>query len=61
MTQTIPIAKLWQRTSARGNTYFTGFLGQARVLLMENRERKDDKDATHVLLIAENKPQEPNR
>jgi hypothetical protein len=39
------------RTSASGSRYLTGRLSNARVLVMENRDRNDD--ASHVLLIAE--------
>jgi hypothetical protein len=46
-------AKLWRRTSAKGSDYLTGRLGGLKVLVMQNRDRRGDDDATHVLLFAE--------
>lgn len=59
MTDTRPnrppmvLTRLWERTSAKGNTYLTGRLGAARVLVMQNRDRQGDNDATHLLMVAE--------
>ncbi len=47
------LTRLWERTSAKGNRYLTGRLGNARVLVMENRDRQGPDDASHVLLLAE--------
>ena len=47
------LTRLWERTSAKGNTYLTGRLGAARVLVMTNRDRKDETDPTHVLMLAD--------
>lgn len=47
------LTHLWERTSARGQTYLAGWLGAARVLVMANRDRQGDDDATHVLMLAE--------
>ncbi len=47
------LTRLWERTSAKGNTYLTGRLGAARVLVMQNRERQGDNDASHVVMLAE--------
>ena len=57
----IPLTKLWQRTSAKGNVYFYGYLGTAKVLIVENRDRQSEKDASHILLVAENPPKEPKQ
>jgi hypothetical protein len=46
-------AKLWRRTSAKGVDYLAGRLGGVKVLVMENKDRRGDDDATHVLLFAE--------
>ena len=51
-------AKLWRRTSAKGTDYFAGRLGGVKVLVMENRPRHGDDDATHVLLFAEAPPRD---
>lgn len=47
------LTRLWERTSARGNAYLSGRLGSARVLVMPNRDRQGDDDASHVLMLAE--------
>ena len=51
-------AKLWRRTSGKGTEYFAGRLGGVKVLVMENRDRQGDDDATHVLLFAEARPRD---
>lgn len=49
----LTMARLWEKTSAKGNKYMTGRLGGVRVLVMENRDRKGDDDPTHLLMVAE--------
>lgn len=49
----ITLARLWKKTSAKGNEYFVGRLGGAKVLIMENRDRQGDDDPTHLLMLAE--------
>lgn len=44
---------LWERTSAKGNTYFVGRWGGVKVLILPNRDRENDDDPTHLLFIAE--------
>lgn len=67
MTDTRPnrppmmLTRLWERTSAKGNTYLTGRLGAARLLVMPNRERQGDDDATHLLMVAEITEREAGR
>jgi hypothetical protein len=48
-----PACRLWERTSERGNRYLVGRWGGVKVLVMPNRDRAGDDDATHVLLITE--------
>ena len=47
------LTRLWVKTSSKGNRYLTGRLGAMKILIMENRDRKGDDDATHVLMLAE--------
>ncbi len=47
------LTRLRKRTSAKGKTYLAGRLGAARVMVMANRDRQGDDDATHVLMLAE--------
>ncbi|MBL6457838.1 hypothetical protein JMJ55_21090 [Belnapia sp. T6] len=49
-------AKLWRRTSGKGTDYLAGRLGGVKVLVMENRDRQGDDDATHLLMFAEASP-----
>jgi hypothetical protein len=49
----IPAAKLWEKTSAKGNRYFVGRMGSLRVLVLENNRRESDADNTHTLMFAE--------
>jgi hypothetical protein len=46
-------APLWQKSSAKGGQYLTGRLGGMKVLVMENRDRKNDDDPSHHLFFAE--------
>jgi len=55
------LTRPWERTSAKGNTYLAGRLGAARVLVMANRDRQGDDDATHVLMLAEAGERETGR
>jgi hypothetical protein len=44
---------LWERTSAKGNTYLVGRWGGVKILVMPNRDRQGDNEPSHHLLIAE--------
>ena len=52
----IPLCRLWERTSAKGSVYLAGYLGQARVLVLKNRDRQSEADATHVVFLVESRP-----
>lgn len=49
----IKAAGLWRKVSAAGNEYLTGRLGGLRVLIMPNKDKATDADASHVMLIGE--------
>jgi hypothetical protein len=49
---------LWERTSAKGETYLAGRLGGLRVLVMRNRDHDKEGDPTHVLLFTEAAPKQ---
>lgn len=51
-------ARLFRKTSANGNTYFTGRLGGARVTLLKSRDVADDGGEIWSLMLAE-APQRP--
>ena len=50
----VPLARLWRRTSARGNEYFTGFLQDAKIVILEDGDHDPDdpKSSTHRLFIS---------
>jgi hypothetical protein len=47
----IPACRLWEKTSAAGNSYLLGRLGWLRVLVLQNRDRQGEDDASHVLVV----------
>jgi hypothetical protein len=48
----LPAAKLWAKTSGKGKRYLVGRWGGVKVLILENRDRQNENDPTHVLCIA---------
>lgn len=55
-------AKLWEKTSAAGNRYFTGRLGGVKILILDNRDRGGEDDPTHHLFFVDGaKPAEPTQ
>jgi hypothetical protein len=57
----VKLAELWERTSARGTRYFSGFLGDAQVLMFDAGEREHPTKAgetVHVwrLMVQERDP-----
>ena len=49
----VTAARLWEKTSAKGTTYLTGRMGNLRISILPNRDRKNDDDPTHVLIFGE--------
>lgn len=54
----VPVARLWARTSQKGNRYISGFLGDAKILILENRDHDPDdpKSHSHQLFITAKQP-----
>ena len=57
----VKLAELWERTSARGTRYFSGFMGDAQVLLFDAGERPHptrEGEVVHVwrLMVQERDP-----
>ena len=57
----VKLADLWQRKSAKGATYFSGFMGNAQVLLFKQGEkphptRPDETVIVWSLLVQERDP-----
>ncbi len=57
----VTAARLWEKTSAKGMTYLAGRMGNLRISILPNRDRKSDDDATHVLVFGEAQPREPRQ
>jgi hypothetical protein len=65
------LTKLYRKKSEKGNTYFTGRLGGARVVLLKSNDTADDGGEVWNLLASEapakrdqdaaQRPQEPER
>jgi hypothetical protein len=51
--QSFQAAKLYRRKSEKGNTYFTGRWGGARVTLFKSKEVADDGGEIWSLMLAE--------
>ncbi len=54
----IQIAAFWRRTSKNNRTYYQGKLGNGRLLLFQNQNRKSEKSPDLTLFIV---PQPENR
>src|SRR5690348_17930057 len=57
----VKLAELWERTSARGTRYFSGFLGDAQILMFDAGEREHPTkpgETVHVwrLMVQERDP-----
>src|SRR4051794_10945757 len=57
----VKLAELWERTSARGTRYFSGFMGDAQVLLFDAGEKPHPtrpEETVHVwrLMVQERDP-----
>ena len=55
-------ARLWERTSAKGNHYLTGRLGGVKVLIMANRDfdaEDPTKSHTHTMFFADGSATSP--
>ena len=50
--QKVLIASLWERTSAKGNTYFSGFLGKACIVGFRGEPSPDGTPTWNLYLVA---------
>jgi hypothetical protein len=50
MTGMVKLAGLVERTSKHGTRYLVGFMGEAKVIVCENRDRGEG-DATHCIFL----------
>lgn len=52
MNNMIQLTGLWINTSANGESYMVGYLGNTKVLIFKNRYKTDDKHPDYTLNIA---------
>ena len=51
--QSVTLARLYERTSAKGNTYLTGRLGLAKIAVLKSRDTTDDGTQIWNIVIQE--------
>lgn len=58
MSELIQLGRLWKRESKTGKVYYSGFLGDANILIMPNDRQTDEAGKNHdmVLMIGARKP-----
>lgn len=44
----VPLLRLWERTSANGNRYFSGYMGQASVVMFRDDKAEGDNPVWQV-------------
>ena len=49
----VPLARLYERTSKKGNTYLSGYMGLAKVTALKSNETDKDGNPIWHLLVAE--------
>ena len=56
----INICGLWKNTSKDGKEYFSGNIGNAKILIFPNDKRGNEKAPDYQLVIAEKSKNTPN-
>ena len=51
----IELSGLWEGTTKSGDTYFSGYLGKAKVLIFKNKHKKDEKHPDYIIYLDEKK------
>lgn len=54
----IKLTGLWENKNEKGETYFTGTLGNCRILAFRNSYKKEDNEPDFILYLDERKPKE---
>lgn len=52
----VSLCGLWIKKDKNGNTYMTGKLGSANIMVMKNKYKKEDKHPDYKILVANPKP-----
>lgn len=57
----VKLAGLYEKTSQKGNRYFVGRLGNARLLMFANQDKKQDSDPGWLLYVQERGEQQGDK
>ena len=56
----INLCGLWKNVSKDGKTYFSGNIGNAKILIFENDKRGNEKAPDYQLVLADKSKNTPN-
>jgi len=51
----IEIFAIWENQDKNGNTYFSGMLGKAQVMIFKNQHKKADNHPDYIVYLCEKK------
>lgn len=54
----IQITGLWLNEDKNGNPYFTGYMGNAKLLIFKNQYKEEEKHPDYIMSIGENRKKE---
>lgn len=49
--QFIKISGLWLNESSKGEKYFSGYLGNARIMIFKNKSKKEDNHPDYNMFV----------
>lgn len=52
MGESVNLGGLWKNKDSKGNTYLSGYLGNARLSVISNQFKKKDNEPDYVMLIS---------
>jgi len=52
MGEMIQLGGLWQNDDKDGQTFFSGYLGNAKLLIFKNGYKKEDKHPDYIMYVA---------
>lgn len=58
MSNLIPLTALWRHTSQAGKVYYTGRLGEAKILMFENQSDNPKAPAFKIMLAEPSTPEQ---
>ena len=55
MSELVQITGLWSNSDKNGKKYLSGYMGNAKVLILENGFKEEEKQPDYILYIAPKK------